>query len=76
MMRASQFVQDELIVRLAHRAVELENLPHNLSEMPSVKTVQNWYVQSFTELMQFPAPEDFKIPKHLIATKESNLELY
>lgn len=38
---------EELPVRLAHRVKELDQLPHNLSDMPSIKKVKNWYAQSF-----------------------------
>lgn len=38
---------EELPVRLAHRVKELDELPHNLSDMPSIKKVKNWYAQSF-----------------------------
>lgn len=38
---------EELPIRLAHRAKELDSLPHNLSEMPSINKVKNWYCQSF-----------------------------
>jgi pyruvate dehydrogenase kinase 2/3/4 len=38
---------EELPVRLAHRVKELDELPHNLSAMPSIKKVKNWYAQSF-----------------------------
>ena len=41
------FSKEELPVRLAHRVKELEKLPHNLSEMPSIIKVRNWYAQSF-----------------------------
>jgi hypothetical protein len=34
-------------VRLAHRAKELDELPHCLSSMPSIQKVKNWYAQSF-----------------------------
>lgn len=54
LLRASQFLAEELPVRLAHRVKELEDLPHNLSEMPSIKKVRNWYAQSFEELINFP----------------------
>jgi pyruvate dehydrogenase kinase 2/3/4 len=26
---------------------ELDELPHNLHDMPSIKKVKNWYAQSF-----------------------------
>ena len=41
-------------IRLAHRVVELENLPHGLSDMQSVIKVKNWYAESFQELIEFP----------------------
>jgi pyruvate dehydrogenase kinase 2/3/4 len=40
-------VAEELPVRLAHRVKELDELPHNLSIMPSIRKVKNWYAQSF-----------------------------
>ena len=53
-LKGSQFVHRELPVRLAHRVVELENLPHNLSQMPSIIKVKEWYTQSFQDLLQLP----------------------
>lgn len=47
LFRASQFLSEELPIRLAHRVQELETLPDGLSEMPSVKKVHDWYAQSF-----------------------------
>lgn len=44
---------EELPVRLAHRVKELDELPHNLSAMPSINKVKNWYAQSF-EASPFP----------------------
>ncbi|KAI0262857.1 branched-chain alpha-ketoacid dehydrogenase, partial [Gloeopeniophorella convolvens] len=44
----------ELPVHLAHRAKELDKLPHNLSSTPSIQKVKNWYAQSFEELINFP----------------------
>ena len=44
---------EELPVRLAHRVKELDELPHNLSTMPSINKVKNWYAQSF-EASPFP----------------------
>jgi pyruvate dehydrogenase kinase 2/3/4 len=43
LIRATQFLRDELTIRLAHRVVELEALPHGLDQMPSVIRVRNWY---------------------------------
>ena len=47
LFRASQFLSEELPIRLAHRVQELGELPDGLNEMPSIKKVQDWYSQSF-----------------------------
>ncbi|KAH6906630.1 mitochondrial branched-chain alpha-ketoacid dehydrogenase kinase-domain-containing protein [Coprinopsis sp. MPI-PUGE-AT-0042] len=54
LLRGSQFLSKELPIRLAHRVQELDELPHNLSNTPSVQRVKSWYVQSFEELANFP----------------------
>ena len=40
LFKASQFLTEELPVRLARRVQELDSLPHNLSHMPSIKKVR------------------------------------
>lgn len=62
LFRASQFLLEELPIRLAHRVKELDTLPHHLSDMPSIEKVKNWYAQSFEELISFPLP---KLPKDI-----------
>lgn len=57
LFRASQFIVEELPIRLAHRVKELESLPHNLSDMPSINRVKEWYAQSFDELTSIPLPQ-------------------
>lgn len=47
LFRASQFLSEELPIRLAHRVQELSDLPDGLNEMESIKRVQDWYAQSF-----------------------------
>ena len=47
LFRASQFLSEELPIRLAHRVQELGDLPDGLNEMTSIKRVQDWYAQSF-----------------------------
>ncbi|KAL5514735.1 hypothetical protein ACEPAG_2051 [Sanghuangporus baumii] len=54
LFKGSQFLLEELPIRLAHRAKELDELPHDLSGMPSINKVKNWYCQSFEELINFP----------------------
>lgn len=53
LFRASQFLSEELPIRLAHRVQELGDLPDGLNEMTSIKKVQDWYAQSF-EVRQHP----------------------
>lgn len=45
--RASQFLSEELPIRLAHRVQELKDLPDGLDGMPSIQRVRDWYAQSF-----------------------------
>ncbi|EPS45056.1 hypothetical protein H072_957 [Dactylellina haptotyla CBS 200.50] len=56
LFRASQFLSEELPIRLAHRVRELNNLPDGLGEMPSIQKVANWYAQSFEEITTLPKP--------------------
>ncbi|KAI9220069.1 alpha-ketoacid dehydrogenase kinase N-terminal domain-containing protein [Blastocladiella britannica] len=70
MLKATQFLREELPVRLAHRVVELESLPHNLSKMTSVCRVRDWYAESFHELVTFPRielPAEFKAKERVAA---------
>lgn len=53
LFRASQFLSEELPIRLAHRVQELGDLPEGLNEMPSIRKVSDWYAQSF-EVRQDP----------------------
>jgi pyruvate dehydrogenase kinase 2/3/4 len=64
LLRGSHFVHREIPIRLAHRVVELEHLPYNLSDMPSIKTVKEWYSLSFQELLdlrEYKLPDDVKL---------------
>lgn len=45
-------------IRYAHRIVELDNLPHGLNSMPSIKRVSAWYRQSFDQIRSCPDPVD------------------
>ena len=56
LFRASQFLSEELPIRLAHRVQELGDLPDGLNEMPSIQRVQDWYAQSFEEITTLPKP--------------------
>ncbi|PPQ94320.1 hypothetical protein CVT25_004775 [Psilocybe cyanescens] len=66
LLKASQFLAEELPVRLAHRVKELDELPHNLSAMPSIKK----------ELITFPPivlPANIR--KALMITRPDELHL-
>ena len=54
-----QLDAEELPVRLAHRVKELDELPYNLSEMPSIRKVKNWYAQSFE--VGYPTLDSFTV---------------
>lgn len=62
LFRASQFIIEELPIRLAHRVKDLETLPYHIGEMPSIKRVSAWYKQSFQELTSIETP---KLPKEI-----------
>ncbi|XP_060572186.1 pyruvate dehydrogenase (acetyl-transferring) kinase isozyme 2, mitochondrial-like isoform X2 [Ruditapes philippinarum] len=48
-----EFLRQELPVRLANIMKEINHLPDNLQQMPSVAMVRNWYQASFTEILEF-----------------------
>ncbi|CAI9180268.1 unnamed protein product [Rangifer tarandus platyrhynchus] len=54
------FLRKELPVRLANTMREVNLLPENLLNRPSVGLVQSWYMQSFLELLEYEnkSPED------------------
>lgn len=66
LIRATQFMRDELTIRLAHRVKELEKLPHGLDKMSSVVRVKDWYTLSFQDLITFPHPSISRIPDALV----------
>ena len=47
------FLRKELPVRLANIMKEINLLPDNLLRMPSVSLVNDWYVRSFSEILEF-----------------------
>lgn len=47
------FLRQELPVRLANIMKEIHLLPDNLLRMPSVVLVNDWYAQSFAEILEF-----------------------
>jgi pyruvate dehydrogenase kinase 2/3/4 len=64
--RGCQFLSKELPIRLAHRVTQLENLPHDLSKMPSIINVKNWYTKSTQDLLEFQnCLKSFPVPPEL-----------
>ncbi|WVO18717.1 hypothetical protein L204_106437 [Cryptococcus depauperatus] len=57
LLKASQFLSEELPIRLSHRVVELEGLPDGLNKMTCINKVKEWYAESFEELISFPKPK-------------------
>ncbi|KAG7692901.1 hypothetical protein KL930_004248 [Ogataea haglerorum] len=53
---ASNFIVEELPIRLSHRVKDLEELPSGLNNDPSIQRVRDWYAQSFEELTSLPKP--------------------
>ena len=53
---SAHFLKRELPIRFAHRVMELDSLPHNLANMPSIRRVCDWYKESFAEIRECPNP--------------------
>ncbi|KAJ3648421.1 hypothetical protein Zmor_020226 [Zophobas morio] len=51
------FLRKELPVRLANIMKEIALLPENLLRMPSVIAVNDWYIRSFQEIIEFEKKE-------------------
>jgi len=49
------FLRKEIPVRMANIMKEINLLPGNLLQMPSILILQDWYAQSFKELVQYEA---------------------
>nr|CAG4638513.1 EOG090X07QN [Cyclestheria hislopi] len=65
-VRSFEFLRKEIPVRLANIMQEINLLPSNLLRMPSVNLVQNWYIQSFQDVIEF---EDVKQADHAVLEK-------
>lgn len=73
LFRASQFLSEELPVRLAHRVEELSKLPDGLGEVSSIQKVRDWYSQSFEEITEMPRPDlDKETKERLLGSPKSN----
>lgn len=70
--KASQFLHEELPIRLAHRVKELDELPRHLSQMPSIIKVKNWYAESFKDLVDLRTPQLSSALKEQLTMKKTN----
>lgn len=70
LFKASQFLAEELPIRLAHRVQELEDLPDGLNEMQSVQKVKDWYAQSF-EVSYIIATPQSPLSSHVLLNPPS-----
>lgn len=57
LLQSAQYLHSELPVRLAHRVMEIQNLPYGLAMKKPILRVRDWYVDSFRELRNFPLPQ-------------------
>ncbi|CAN3365437.1 hypothetical protein DICA3_E24146 [Diutina catenulata] len=69
---ASQFICEELPIRLAKKVKDLENAPFGLNNMPSTLKVRDWYAQSFEELSSVPKPKVSEELAELLATGDGS----
>eukprot|EP00639_Heterosigma_akashiwo_P037410 CAMPEP_0194712672 /NCGR_PEP_ID=MMETSP0296-20130528/4691_1 /TAXON_ID=39354 /ORGANISM="Heterosigma akashiwo, Strain CCMP2393" /LENGTH=278 /DNA_ID=CAMNT_0039611141 /DNA_START=93 /DNA_END=925 /DNA_ORIENTATION=+ len=53
----SQFLHQELPIRIVQRIQELKNFPHGLSETPEIQKVIHWYMQYANDILEFPKPQ-------------------
>ena len=65
------FLYREMPVRFAHRAMELARLPHGLGQQPSICEVENWYRQSFADLVRLQPPRTEELEEELRKTLEN-----
>lgn len=54
LLLSAQFLQKELPIRIARRALELDSLPFGLSNKPAILKVRDWYLDSFRDIRYFP----------------------
>jgi pyruvate dehydrogenase kinase 2/3/4 len=55
-IRYAQFLHHEMPIRLAIKVKQLEEIPHGLANSRSMQTVRQWYIQSFRDFTENPAP--------------------
>lgn len=58
LLSSAAFIHKELPIRLARRVQALELLPYNMSSMPSIKRVRDWYLESFASIRSIRQPRN------------------
>ncbi len=48
---STKFIKDEIPIRMAQRIADLNNLPFGLNQNHSISKIREWYVISFSELL-------------------------
>jgi pyruvate dehydrogenase kinase 2/3/4 len=66
------FLRNELPIRLAKRIVDFDKLPPELSQIPSILRVKNWYAESFEQLVNFKPLELTPVLKEKYKLLENN----
>jgi len=54
LLRQSDFLKNELLIRLSQRVVDLINLPYGLPKITPIRDVINLYSNSFKKIHEFP----------------------
>jgi len=62
----SNFMISELKVRLAHKVIELNNLPYGLNDSPFIEKVSNLYVKSFEKINKIKEVNDLNTAHKLV----------
>ncbi|XP_030580783.1 pyruvate dehydrogenase (acetyl-transferring) kinase isozyme 2, mitochondrial-like isoform X2 [Archocentrus centrarchus] len=67
------FLRQELPVRLSNIMKELNLLPDRLLATPSIQLVQNWYIQSLMEILEFldKNPDDQRVLETFVEVLEA-----
>jgi pyruvate dehydrogenase kinase 2/3/4 len=58
LLTAAQFLHNELPKRLAAMAQDLMEMPCGLADTPSARRIQQLYIRSFAEMLEFPHPQN------------------
>lgn len=63
---SAQLLHREVPIRLARRIVDLENLPDELPDAPSVLEMRRLLLHSFESLIQFPLPHNLESERKFV----------